>query len=311
MAPVGLAPVCLAPVSLTRFLELYFGVPNPSLSPGACAMNALLYSVVDLVPVALSLVVGAVFGSFLNVVVYRLPAGVSLWWPPSRCPHCDHRLALGENVPILGWLRLKGRCKNCRGAIAPRYPLVEAATALLFGLVFWRYGPSWQTLGYWLFFCWLLALALIDWDTLTLPNPLTKSGLVLGISFQTLLGWLTDQRPLPALLGSVAGAVLGLWLLGAIGLLGTVLFRQDAMGGGDAKLAAMMGAWLGWKLLVLGIFLAALVGAVVGLVGVAVGLLQRRQQMPFGPCLALGAAVSALWGQGLIGLYLGAFFPAG
>lgn len=134
-------------------------------------------------------VLGAAIGSFLNVVVYRVPAGLSLLWPPSRCPQCLHSLKKRENVPVLGWLWLKGRCAHCRSPISIRYPLVEAATALMFVLVFFVCGWSSLTWGYWLFFSWLLALSLIDADTMTLPNALTQTGLVAGLLFQGVVGW--------------------------------------------------------------------------------------------------------------------------
>ena len=191
-----------------------------------------------------------------------------------------------------------------------RYPLVEVATALLFVGVFARLGFTGQTLGYWLFFSWLLALSLIDFDTLTLPNPLTQSGLVLGLLFQGTIAFLNGGSPIEGAMAGVIGAVLGIWLLSLISGLGSLALGQTAMGAGDSKLAAMMGAWLGWKLLLLSGFLACLLGATVGLLGMASGRLSRRQKMPFGPFLALGAAISALWGSSLIDWYVKAFFPA-
>lgn len=246
---------------------------------------------------------GSAIGSFLNVVVYRLPAGLSIFWPPSRCPKCGHRLKATENIPILGWLRLRGRCSNCRQPISVRYPLVETVTGLLFLLIYWQFGLSLvQTVGYWALFSWLLALTLIDIDTMTLPNALTKSGLVLGIVFQGVIAGI------PGIIGAVTGAVLGIWLFDLVTLGGSLAFGQAAMGGGDAKLAAMMGAWLGWQLLLLAGFLACLLGAVGGTVAIALGWLSRRQPMPFGPFLALGTAIAALWGEWIVSTYLQFFF---
>ncbi len=267
------------------------------------------YRAIASLPLLLVLILGAAIGSFLNVVVYRLPEGLSLIHPPSRCPRCEHRLGPTENIPVLGWLRLKGRCAHCRASISIRYPLVELSTGLLFVLVFAVTGFSWMTLGYWLLVSWLLALSLIDLDTLTLPNSLTQSGLVLGLIFQTGLGALQGNWAL-GLMRGIGAAVLGIWLLTLINWFGSAALGQTAMGGGDAKLAAMMGAWLGWKLLLLGGFLACLAGSLVGIGGMALGLLHRKQQIPFGPFLALGATVSALWGPSLIQLYLSFFFPS-
>ena len=251
------------------------------------------------------------------MVIYRLPAGLSLLRPPSRCPQCAHALSAKDNVPVVGWLLLRGRCRYCRTPIAVRYPLVEAATGLLFLLVFWTFEPSLQTLGYWAFFSWLLALALIDLDTLTLPNTLTQSGLIVGLGFQGamgLAGAIELGNSVPSaianqLMQGVLGAVVGVWLLDLIALGGSMLLRQPAMGGGDAKLAAMIGAWLGWKFLLLTGFLACAIGAVVGGGAIAVGLLGRRQPMPFGPFLAIGAGVATIWGAPLLSLYWRLFFP--
>jgi leader peptidase (prepilin peptidase)/N-methyltransferase len=134
-----------------------------------------------LVTSALVFLFGAAVGSFLNVVIYRVPAGLSLLHPPSRCPTCHTQLKPHDNVPVLGWLWLKGRCRYCRTPISPRYPLIEAFTGALFLATFWLFGLGWVTVGYWLLLSWLVALAFIDIDTLTLPNGLTQSGLVLGL----------------------------------------------------------------------------------------------------------------------------------
>lgn len=252
-------------------------------------------------------VLGASIGSFLNVVAYRLPAGLSLIYPPSRCPHCHHRLGKTENVPILGWLWLRGRCRWCRTSISPRYPLVEAATAFLFCFTFWQFGWTLHTLGYWLFLSWLLALSLIDLDTMTLPNVLTKSALLLGLGFQVVRGWQVGQVPQFLMLG-IGGAVLGIWLFDTILWLGTFAYGQQAMGGGDPKLAAAMGAWLGWKLLLVASFLACGLGALIGGGAIVLGLLGRRQPIPFGPYLALGGALTVFWGQAILNAYWHFFF---
>jgi leader peptidase (prepilin peptidase) / N-methyltransferase len=256
---------------------------------------------------------GASIGSFLSVVVHRVPAGKSIWQPPSHCPACGYRLKPYENVPIIGWLALRGQCSNCGSAIALRYPMLEAACGIAFVGLFALSELSWQTLGNWLLFSWLLALALIDIDTMTLPNPLTISGLAAGLLFQSIVGF-ADTASISGgiiqLMHGIIGAVLGIWLLEAISLLGTLALGQTAMGGGDAKLAAMMGAWLGWKLLLVAGFLACAIGAFAGGGAIALGLLNRRQPFPFGPFLALGGIITAVWGNSLLSAYLSLFFPA-
>jgi leader peptidase (prepilin peptidase) / N-methyltransferase len=258
---------------------------------------------------------GAAIGSFLNVVVYRVPAGVSILWPPSRCPKCFHQLGMGENIPILGWLLLRGKCRHCRTTISPRYPLIEAITAVIFVLVYNHFGLSVQTVGYSLLMCWLLALTLIDLDTMTLPNPITQSGLVLGLAFQATAGYL-DQR---AVLGAkeyfiqgVLAMVIGIWIYDAIQIIGSIMMGQLAQGGGDAKLMAMIGAWTSWKVVLLAGGLASAL-ALVGFVTVAgysmlknggsAGANKLTQPLPLGPFIALGATIALFWGDGLLESY--------
>ncbi len=253
-------------------------------------------------------VLGSAIGSFLNVVVYRIPANLSILYPPSRCPHCLTKLRKQDNVPILGWLLLRGRCRHCRQPIALRYPIVEAVTGLFFVGVFLGFGISWATLGYWAFLSWLLALTLIDVDTMTLPNALTQSGLVVGLGFHVIQGW--GSGVAAQLMVGITGAVAGIWLFDLITVGGGILFGQEVMGGGDAKLAAMIGAWLGWQHLLLASFLACAIGAFAGGAAMAIGWLRRGQPFPFGPFLAVGAGLALFWGDLLWRSYLGLFFPA-
>lgn len=255
---------------------------------------------------------GSSIGSFINVVVYRLPAGMSILWPRSRCPHCLHQLGYQENVPVLGWLWLQGCCRHCKSPISIRYPLVEATTGLLFLLIFQSFELSIPTLGYWIFCGWLLALSLIDLDTMTLPNPLTKSGLIVGLVFQFVIGFLAQLSLVGGInqvMSGITGAVLGLWLFDMIIVVGSIILGQAAMGGGDAKLAAMLGAWLGWKYLLLASFLACGLGAFVGGGAIALGLLSRRQPMPFGPFLAIGGILTIFAGEAILSAYLRFLLP--
>jgi leader peptidase (prepilin peptidase) / N-methyltransferase len=249
---------------------------------------------------------GAAIGSFINVVVYRVPAGLSLIWPPSRCPKCLHQLGAGENIPMLGWLVLRGKCRHCRTPISIRYPLVEAATAIVFVLVYNRFGISIETVGYSLLMCWLLALSLIDLDTMTLPNSLTQSGLVLGLVFQIAAGFLNSlsiDRTKEYLIQGILGMVLAIWIYDTIQIVGSWLIGQSAQGGGDAKLMAMIGAWLGWKSVLLTGFLASVFGSMLMGGALVFGLIQRRQKFPLGPFIALGATVSLFFGDWLISAY--------
>jgi leader peptidase (prepilin peptidase) / N-methyltransferase len=273
-----------------------------------CIAAKSMENLLNLVSLAFVFAFGASVGSFLNVVIYRLPNGLSLVHPPSHCPKCQHKLGKSENVPVFGWLWLQGRCRWCKTAISIRYPAIETFTGLLFCVVFKDFNFSWETLGYWLFLSWLLALALIDFDTMTLPNSLTQSGLILGLVFQTLLGWQENQS-LVYLFSAIASAVLGVWLFDSIRWVGSIVLGQQAMGGGDAKLAAMIGAWLGWQALLVTAFLACAIGAAIGMGGIFVGRMGRKQAMPFGPFLALGALMSVFWGDKIISVYQSLFFP--
>lgn len=263
------------------------------------------------IPYVIVFVFGAAIGSFINVVIYRIPAEESLLWPPSRCPHCHHRLKRRDNVPILGWLWLRGRCRHCRSPISRRYPLVEAITGGLFLATFWQFGPTWQTVGGWVWLSWSLALAFIDLDTFLLPNALTQSGLVLGLAFQTFLraGGGSLPAAVQGFITAVVGMVVGLWLFDLIGLAGLLLAGKTVMGGGDGKYAAFLGVWLGWQGVLLSSFIACALGAFIGGAAIALGVLRRGNPIPFGPYLALGGLVTLFWGDRLIGWYVRTFFP--
>jgi leader peptidase (prepilin peptidase) / N-methyltransferase len=261
---------------------------------------------------------GAAIGSFLNVVVYRVPAGLSILWPPSRCPKCFHQLGMGENIPILGWLLLRGKCRHCHTPISPRYPIIEALTAIIFVIVYNRFGLSIQTVGYSLLMCWLLALTLIDLDTMTLPNSLTQSGLVLGLAFQYVAGYLDSNHAIAggrdALIQGIIGMVLGMWLYDTIAIVGSIMMGRLAQGGGDAKLMAMVGAWSSWQVVLLAGGLASAL-AIVGFMVVAAagaikagslktGASQLIKPLPFGPAIALGGGIALFQGEWLVDNYL-------
>ena len=251
---------------------------------------------------------GTCIGSFLNVVIYRIPAGISLVYPPSRCPQCMHPLGVTENVPVFGWLWLKGRCRWCKTKISSRYPIMEAVTGFIFMLVFWRFGYSLETVGYCLFMSWLLSLSMIDLDTMTLPSVLTKSGLILGLVFQVVVGWQASQEHIAnRLMFGIGGALTGIWLLEIIALVGLIIMKQQAMGDGDGKLMATIGAWIGWKYVLLSSFVACGVGSVIGGGAIALKIIGKKQPMPFGPFLALGGAISLFFGDAIIDAYFNTF----
>lgn len=245
-------------------------------------------------------ILGAAVGSFLNVVIYRVPLGMSLLHPPSQCPRCHNRLRSQDNLPVVGWLKLKGRCHFCRNPISARYPIIEAITAIAFVGVALHSGWTIETLGGWLLLSWLLALTVIDLDTMTLPNALTASGLATGVVFQMVIA--PDRWPL-VLFWSLFVAIVALWLSDLFRWLGEFVLRQPVMGGGDSKLLALLGVWLGGPKLLLALFLACLSGAIAGGIGRWRRTLKPMQPIPFGPFLALGGAIAWAWGPEWIKIY--------
>ena len=246
---------------------------------------------------AYALLLGLIVGSYLNVVIHRLPRGRSTVAPRSRCPVCGTPIRARDNLPVISWLLLRGRCRSCGVPISVRYPLVEAATGLLFVACVERFGLSPAALVGFVFCALLVALAGIDLDHYTLPDRLTLPGIALGLAVQPLVPWGGIG---PALAGAAIGgglvvAVWGTWLLAR---------GEHGIGLGDAKMLAMIGAFLGWKGMAVAFVVATAAGAAFGLTALAAGRLGRRGKLPFGVFLALGGVVGLLWGQRLADAYL-------
>jgi len=233
---------------------------------------------------------GLVVGSFLNVVIHRVPRHESVVWPASHCPHCGESIRPLDNVPLISYLLLRGRCRNCKESISARYPAVEALTGLLFGVAAYEFGVSFALLPALVLIAALIVLAIIDLEHRLLPNvivgPAALAGLVLSILANP-AGWWT--YPLSAL--AVAGALLVL-----------ALAIPGGMGMGDVKMGAMLGAFLG-PYAVLAVFLGAAIGAVSGGVLMVAGIVQRRSHLPFGLFMAIGGVISLFVGPQLWGLY--------
>lgn len=265
-------------------------------------------------------VLGLTVGSFLNVIIHRLPKIMERSWqiqcaelrqetvpespvynlirPGSSCPRCGHRITALENIPLLSYAFLRGRCAQCREFIALRYPLVEALSALLSAYTAWRFGVSLATAGGLILVWTAIALTFIDLDTQLLPDSLTLPLLWAGLLFN-MAGTFTDLQ------SAVAGAAAGYVALWAIYWLFKLATGKEGMGYGDFKLLAAIGAWLGWKMLPLVILLSSMVGAVVGIALVAAARHGRNVPIPFGPYLAGGGLIALFWGEPLLRLYLG------
>ena len=242
---------------------------------------------------------GMAIGSFLNVCIHRLPLGESVVTPRSRCPGCGHAIGWRDNIPVVSWLMLRGKCRGCGEPISIRYPLVELACGALWLAAILVWGAEWQALVMAVFFTILLGIALTDLSHYIIPDAFSIGGLIMGLALALLPGGLTIVQ-------AAIGAVLGFGLLFVVAWLGEWIFRKPAMGGGDIKMMAMVGAFLGPVGVVLTIFLGALLGSLIfGPISLKTGKL-----VPFGIFLALGALVTAIWGDAMIDWYVQTFFPA-
>jgi len=243
---------------------------------------------------------GACVGSFLNVCIYRIPAGESIVSPRSRCPKCGQAIQWYQNVPILSFLLLRGRCASCGTSISWRYPLVEALTGGLYLLCLLFLGLGWATLAYMLFCSALVAITFIDLDHQIIPDVISLPGILLGLAASFLIPWLD---PLDALLGVLLGG--GVLYLIAFGY--EFLTKKEGMGGGDIKLLAMIGAFLGWQGVFPVIFIASLIGTLVGVPLMLVKGADGRLAIPFGPFLSVAALIWLFWGRQILAFYLGLF----
>lgn len=277
--------------------------------------------------IALSAILGLMVGSFLNVVIHRLPKMMEQEWreqcaaldaesmpvpdlatprynlvvPRSACPSCGHQIRALENIPILSYLALRGRCSQCKTAISPRYPIVEGVSGLLSAFAAWHFGFGPAALTALIFIWALIALTFIDFDTHLLPDSITQPLLWLGllVNFNTTFASLGS-----AVIGAVAG-YLALW---SVYWLFKLVTGKEGMGFGDFKLLAAIGAWLGWQVLPLAILLSSMVGAVVGIILILFAGHGRQVPIPFGPYLAGGGLIALFWGRALTQAYLGVSF---
>ncbi len=269
---------------------------------------------------SLATLLGLFVGSFLNVVIHRLPKMMERDWhaqaaelrgeevparerfnlatPRSRCPHCGHPISALENIPLISYLLLRGRCRHCSAGISKRYPIVEGFTALLSGFAAWHFGFGPAALGALLFLWALVALAFIDLDTQLLPDDITLPLLWLGLAFNL-------AQTYTELSSAVIGAMAGYLALWSVFWLFKLATGKEGMGYGDFKLLGAIGAWLGWQVLPLTILLSSLVGAVVGIALIVFARHGRNVPIPFGPYLAAAGVIALFWGETLTSRYLG------
>ena len=263
---------------------------------------------------------GAAVGSFLNVVIHRLPKMMEAEWqaqaaevrgetaldsprfnlvvPRSRCPDCGHGITALENIPLVSWVFLRGRCSACQKPISARYPAIELLTGLASTLVAWRFGPTFACTGALLLTWSLIALAFIDFDTTLLPDSITLPLVWAGLGFNLAGAFV----PLSA---AVLGAMAGYLLLWGVYWLFKLATGKEGMGYGDFKLLAALGAFLGWQMLPLIVLLSSVVGAIIGVALIILARRGREVPMPFGPYLACAGFIALLWGHELTRMYLG------
>lgn len=241
---------------------------------------------------------GALLGSFLNVCIYRMPKGESIVLPPSHCPKCNKNICWCHNIPILSYVALGGKCAFCHERISLRYPLVEILNASLFALLFVTFGLSVKFFIYSALTSALIVITFIDIDTYEIPDSISLGGLVLGLAFSAIFPAMfsTDSR-VSSFLSSVIGALVGGAAIYATGVFGKILFRKEAMGGGDVKLMAMIGAILGWKLVLFTYFIAPIFGATGGIL---LKIKDGRDTIAYGPYLSLAAIISIFFGNRLL-----------
>ena len=278
-------------------------------------METLLFAApASLVPTLVAALFGLLIGSFLNVVIHRIPKMMqresdnyvahesgkelphtdryNLMVPRSACPHCGHQITALENIPVVSWLALGGKCRKCKAPISPRYPAVELVTGLLSALLVWTFGSGWAGLGALLFAYLLIAMTFIDYDTKLLPDdltfPLLWAGLLINI----------DGTFVP-LRDAVIGAAAGYLVLWSVYWLFKLVTGKEGMGYGDFKLLAALGAWLGWAMLPTIILLSSVVGAIVGISLIVFAKRGRDKPIPFGPYLAAAGLIALLYGTGI------------
>jgi leader peptidase (prepilin peptidase)/N-methyltransferase len=247
------------------------------------------------------LLMGLAVGSFLNVCIYRIPEGESIFFPGSRCPHCGKKIRFYDNIPVLSFIILKGKCRSCNSRISIQYPVVELLTSFLFLAAYWWHGLSLGFVSTIVLGGLLIIVFFVDLKHRMIPDVITIPGILAGL-------FLALFSPQIKMVDAVLGLVVGGGVFYLLAIFGELLFKKESMGGGDIKLAAMLGAFLGWQKLFLIFFLSAFLGSVVGILAIHLSSkVKEHRTIPFGPFLALASFAALFWGEGLINAYLSIF----
>ena len=243
-------------------------------------------------------ILGLIVGSFSNVCIYRIPKNESIIFPASHCPKCNSNISPKDNIPLLSYILLKGRCRNCKSKISIQYPIVELLTGLIYLIIYLIYGLSVQTLIYIILSSALIIIAFIDLNEQIVPDVISLPGIVIGFIISFFVTYIS-------FINSALGILVGGGIILIIGVAGSVIFKKEAMGGGDVKLAAMIGAFLGWKYIIISLFLGFFIGALAGIILILSKIKNREDVVPFGPFIVLGSFVTLLWGEKIISWYIG------
>lgn len=241
---------------------------------------------------------GLIVGSFSNVCIYRIPRNESIIYPASHCPNCRNGILAKDNIPLLSYILLKGRCPNCGSRISIKYPVVEFLTGLVYVIIYQIYGVSVQSLIYIILSSALIIIAFIDLDEQVIPEVISLPGIVVGLILSFFVHHIS-------FVNSALGIVLGGGIILVIRLAGSLIFKKESMGIGDIELAAMIGAFLGWRYITISLFLGFFLGALTGIFLILSKIKSREDAVPFGPFIILGSFITLLWGEKILSWYVG------
>jgi len=243
-------------------------------------------------------ILGLIIGSFCNVCVYRIPKNESIIFPASHCPNCHTTIKAIDNIPLLSYLLLKGKCRQCGEKISIRYPIIEFLNGVIYLSIFLVYGRSLQTLIYAPLSSALIIISFIDLDKQIIPDEISLPGIVIGFLLSIVI-------PYISYFNSILGIIIGGGIIFLIALAGLAIFKKEAMGGGDVKLSAMIGAFIGWKYILISLFIGFFIGAIAGILLILLKIRSRDDLVPFGPFIVLGSLITILWGENILSWYLG------
>lgn len=250
------------------------------------------------IEIILLFILGLIVGSFSNVCIYRIPRNESIIYPASHCPNCHTDILAKDNIPLLSYILLKGRCRNCGSRISIQYPVVEFLTGLVYIIIYQIYGLSVQSLICIILSSALIIIAFIDLNEQIIPDVISLPGIIIGLTLSFFVPYLS-------FINSALGVVIGGGIILIIALAGSAIFKKEAMGGGDIKLAAMIGAFLGWRYVIISLFLGFFLGALTGIFLVLSKIKNREDMVPFGTFIVLGSVITLLWGKKILSWYIG------